>query len=131
MQIESKQFTVSSSSDHVLSFLAVPENLKKLLPAERIQEFSADEKQCSFKAQGGIIISLVFNEMTASSVSYSSGTNSPFPFNLLISVEENNQVCTGQLLFKGEASPFIAMMAKGPLTALFNDMGENLVKVFK
>ena len=92
MQIESKQFTVSSSSDHVLSFLAVPENLKKLLPAERIQEFSADEKQCSFKAQGGIIISLVFNERTASSVSYSSGTNSPFPFNLLISVEENNQV---------------------------------------
>jgi carbon monoxide dehydrogenase subunit G len=131
MQIESKQFTVASSSDHVLSFLAVPENLEKLLPAERIQEFSADEKQCSFKAQGGIIISLVFNERTSSSVSYRSGTNSPFPFSLLISVEENDQKCTGQLSFKGEASPFIAMMAKGPLTALFNDMGENLVKVFK
>jgi hypothetical protein len=131
MQIESKQFIIASGSNQVLSYLSVPENLEKLLPAERIQEFNSDEKQCSFKVQGGIIISLVFNERTSSSVSYCSGTHSPFPFNLLVSVEEIEQTCSGQLVFKGEASPFIAMMAKGPLTALFNDMGENLMNVFK
>jgi hypothetical protein len=114
-----------------LSFLSIPKNLEKLLPTERIQEFNSDEKQCSFKVQGGIIISLVFNERTSSSVSYRSGTHSPFPFDLFVSVEEIEQTCSGQLVFKGEASPFIAMMAKGPLTALFNDMGENLIKVFK
>lgn len=131
MQIESKQFTVAASSDQVLSFLAVPKNLEKLLPAERIQEFQADEKQCSFKAQGGIIIRLIFKEQTHSSVSYSSGANSPFPFDLFISVEEIEQTCSGKLVFNGDASPLIAMIAKGPLTALFNDMGENLVKLFK
>lgn len=131
MQIVSNSFTVSSGSEQVLDLLSIPRNIALLLPTDRIQEFNADESHCSFKAQGGINISLVFKERKASSVSYCSGANSPFPFDLLVSIDEHEGKCTGHLLFNGEASPFIAMIAKGPLTALFNDMGENLVKVFK
>ncbi len=131
MHILSNQFTVNSTCDIILGYLSLPSNLEKILPAERIHAFEADQTQCSFKIQGGITISLVFVSRSEFGVRYKSGVNSPFPFELKIDTEPLDNQCTGKLEFQGETPPFIAMMAKGPLTALFNDMGKNLVAEFR
>lgn len=131
MHIISDQFTVNTNCEAILRFLSTPSNLEKILPTERIENFEADHAQCSFKIQGGIKISLVFVSRSTESVQYKSGENSPFPFELKVNTESLNDLCTGRLTFYGETTPFIAMMAKGPLTALFNDMGKSLVIEFK
>jgi len=131
MHILSNQFTVNSTCDNMLAYLSLPSNLEKILPSERIHAFEADQDQCSFTIQGGITISLVFVSRSEVGVRYKSGVNSPFPFELKIDMEPLDNQCTGKLEFQGETSPFIAMMAKGPLTALFNDMGKNLVAEFR
>jgi len=115
----------------MLGYLSLPSNLEKILPSERIDAFEADQDQCSFKIQGGFTISLVFVSRSEVGVKYKSGVNSPFPFELKIDMEPFDNQCTGKLEFQGETSPFITMMAKGPLTALFNDMGKNLVAEFR
>jgi len=131
MHILSNQFTVNSTCDNMLAYLSLPSNLEKILPSERIHAFEADQDQCSFTIQGGFTISLVFVSRSEVGVKYKSGVNSPFPFELKIDMEPLDNQCTGKLEFQGETSPFIAMMAKGPLTALFNDMGKNLVAEFR
>jgi hypothetical protein len=115
----------------MLGYLSLPSNLEKILPSERIDAFESDQDQCSFTIQGGFTISLVFVSRSEVGVRYKSGVNSPFPFELKIDMEPLDNQCTGKLEFQGEISPFIAMMAKGPLTALFNDMGKNLVAEFR
>lgn len=131
MKIESELFTTHVQVKEIIDFLAIPVNIEKILPPDRIQSFESDDTQCNFKIQGGINISLVFVQQTNSSVSYKSGEKSPFPFELTAHIEEIPDGASGQLIFIGDTSPFISMMAKGPLTALFNDMGRNLIKLIE
>lgn len=131
MKIESELFTTHVQVKEIIDFLSIPVNIEKILPPDRIQSFESDDTQCNFKIQGGINISLVFVKQTNSSVSYKSGEKSPFPFELTAHIEEIPDGTSGQLIFIGDTSPFISMMAKGPLTALFNDMGRNLIKLIE
>ena len=131
MKIESELFTTHVQVKEIIDFLAIPVNIEKILPPDRIHSFESDDIQCNFKIQGGINISLVFVQQTNSSVSYKSGEKSPFPFELTAHIEEIPEGSKGQLIFNGDTSPFIAMMAKGPLTALFNDMGRNLIDLIE
>lgn len=131
MKIESELFTTHVQVKEIIDFLAIPVNIEKILPPDRIQSFESDETQCNFKIQGGINISLVFVQQTNSSVRYKSGEKSPFPFELTAHIEEILDGSSGQLIFVGDTSPFISMMAKGPLTALFNDMGKNLIDLIE
>jgi hypothetical protein len=131
MKIESELFTTHVQVKEIIDFLAIPVNLEKILPPDRIQSFESDDTQCNFKIQGGINISLVFVQQTNSSVRYKSGEKSPFPFELTAQIEEIPDGSSGQLIFIGDTSPFISMMAKGPLTALFNDMGRNLIDLIE
>ena len=131
MKIESELFTTHVQVKEIIDFLAIPVNIEKILPPDRIQSFESDDIQCNFKIQGGINISLVFVQQTNSSVSYKSGEKSPFPFELTAHIEEIPDGSSGQLIFIGDTSPFISMMAKGPLTALFNDMGKNLIDLIE
>lgn len=131
MKIESELFTTHVQVKEIIDFLAIPVNIEKILPPDRIQSFESDETQCNFKIQGGITISLVFVQQTNSSVRYKSGEKSPFPFELTAHIEEILDGSSGQLIFVGDTSPFISMMAKGPLTALFNDMGRNLIDLIE
>ena len=131
MKIESELFTTHVQVKEIIDFLAIPVNIEKILPPDRIHSFESDDIQCNFKIQGGINISLVFVQQTNSSVSYKSGEKSPFPFELTAHIEEIPDGSSGQLIFIGDTSPFISMMAKGPLTALFNDMGKNLIDLIE
>jgi hypothetical protein len=131
MKIESELFTTHVQVKEIIDFLAIPVNLEKILPPDRIQSFESYDTQCNFKIQGGINISLVFVQQTNSSVRYKSGEKSPFPFELTAHIEEIPDGSSGQLIFIGDTSPFISMMAKGPLTALFNDMGRNLIDLIE
>lgn len=131
MKIESALFTTYVPVKEIIDFLSIPSNIEKILPPDRIQSFESDETQCNFKVQGGINISLVFVHQTNTSVHYKSGVKSPFPFELTAHIKEIPDGSSGQLIFIGDTTPFISMMAKGPLTALFNDMGTNLLHLIE
>lgn len=131
MNIESPTFSISTSAENLYDFLIVPAHLEQILPTERIHGFEADGNKCHFKIQGGIVISLVLAQTNAQCISYTSGDISPFPFQLDIRFKEESSKVTGHIVFEGEVAPFIAMVAKSPLTALFTDMAENLRKVLE
>lgn len=126
MTIQSNPLLIHCGIEKVSSYLSIPSNLASLLPEDRISEFQSDDQGCAFKVQGGITISLMFIERNEQGIRYVSGNKSPFPFTLQICLTAKDGGVEGYLYFTGDTSPMVAMLAKNPLTALFNDMGQNL-----
>lgn len=124
MEIASNKEVVNQSIQDVFLFLKDTNNIFYLLPKEGVSDWNSDELKCSFKVQGGIIISFEqFKLEEPTKIYLKSGEKSPFPFTLTINLTDvgNNQT-EGYLKFEGEVSKFLKMMIKTPLENLFNYM---------
>lgn len=127
MNIESQRVNVAATSSEVYEFLSIPKNIHELLPQDKVSDFKADEKSCSFKVQGGFTITLVQDELTPHNrLKMVSGEKSPFPFDLTIHIEEIDAETVGYISFNGEVNAFLKMMVQKPLTNLFNYMSVKL-----
>ncbi len=126
MKIVTENYLVRHTISDVHAFLSLPSNLHLLLPQERISDFSSNVSACSFHILGGIKINLILGERTPTSIQYHSGDQGPMKFTLDIQMHEKDNHTTGCLEFLGDAPPVVAMVAKGPLTHLFNEMSSRL-----
>jgi carbon monoxide dehydrogenase subunit G len=132
MIIKSNQVEVNAVSTEIVEFLLNMENIYHILPQDKISDFKADKDQCSFKVQGGVMISLIQNGQTESREVYMrSGQGTPFPFKLTVFLTENGSSTTGYIHFDGEVNMFLKMMVEKPLTALFNYMSDRLKHHFE
>jgi hypothetical protein len=127
MQLTSQKVIVHASQVSVLDFLKDCRNLIHLLPQDQISDFKATIKECSFKVQGGITISLIKDEKEElDKLFMHSGEKSPFPFQLIIHAIDHGASTEGYIEFQGEVNVFLKMMVEKPLLALFNIMSERL-----
>jgi carbon monoxide dehydrogenase subunit G len=118
---------VNASREQVIAFLSDSQNLIHLLPEDKISDWKATDSDCSFKVQGGVIISLIQDGKNDLSELYmKSGQGTPFPFKLTIQLTDLNGQTEGSILFDGEVNMFLRMMVEKPLTALFNLMSDKL-----
>jgi hypothetical protein len=132
MHIESSISAVNAPLADVLNYISIPSNLLSILPSDKVQEFESSETSCQFKVQGGIIISLVLDQVSNQEIYYKSGSKSPFPFTMTIKLNGiDSTTCSGMIIFNGEASTFVSMIAKGPLTALFQDMAKRVKEIME
>jgi hypothetical protein len=127
MKIESNRVIVSANQSTVATFLSDAQNLIHLLPQDKISDWKSTASECSFKVQGGVIISLIQDGAEGTSrINMRSGAGTPFPFHLSILIEPKDEGCEGYILFDGEVNVFLKMMVEKPLTALFNFMSDKL-----
>ncbi len=130
VKIESEHVKVVGPLTEVFNFLIDLNNFKLLLPQDKISDWKSDEKQCSFKVQGGIKIPLVLDSTEGNTkIHIVSGEGAPFPFTLDIHMKEEGETVEGFIEFNGEMNTFIRMMAEKPLLNLFNHIAHRLVKV--
>jgi carbon monoxide dehydrogenase subunit G len=131
MIINSEKVQVQADSETVFKFLKDSNNIHELLPKENISDWKADTNSCSFKVQGGVIISLIQDgDEPFSKVFMKSGEKSPFPFRLTIHIESQKDHTAGHIEFDGEVNMFLKMMVEKPLTNLFNYMSNKLMEQF-
>lgn len=127
MTIDSNKVEVNAETTVVKDFLLDMQNVIHLLPKDKISDFTATEKECSFKVQGGVKIALVQDGAKESSEVYMrSGEGTPFPFKLTVYLDETGTSTSGYIHFDGEVNMFLKMMVEKPLTALFNYMSDQL-----
>lgn len=127
MVIESNKVIVNQNIQTVFDFLKDTNNIVELLPQDKISDWKSDELNCSFKVQGGIIISFEqVNLEEPTKIFLKSGQKAPFPFTLTIFLEEKGNETEGFLKFDGEVNMFLKMMVQGPLEHLFNFMSDKL-----
>lgn len=131
MKIDSDKSIVNASVEKVYDFLVNAENIGQLLPEKEVQDFKGSAKECSFKVQGGITISLVQDELNPDKeIKMVSGEKSPFPFKLTVHLEPKGEHTEGYIAFDGEVNAFLKMMVKKPLTNLFNHMTNELKSIY-
>jgi len=133
MEIKSTQVTINASQKEVFDFLKDAQNIYHLLPQDKVTNWEADEKSCSFKVQQAATISLIQDELNEpATIKMVSGAKTPFPFSLTIIInEEGEGQSSGYLHFDGKVNTFLKMMVEKPLTNLFNYMSERLKKRFE
>ena len=131
MILTGDKVSVGANRSNIIEFLTKPSNLEHLLPMDKVKDFISDESSCSFKVQGGFIISLFQDGSEEGKVFLKSGEKSPFPFKLTIHlVEQEGNKTEGQIEFDGEVNAFMKMMVEKPLLSLFNYMSNKLGKHF-
>lgn len=131
MILESNKVTVNQKIDVVFEFLKDTNNILHLLPQDKISDWKSDEVSCSFKVQGGVIISFEqVNLEKPTKIFLKSGEKSPFPFTLTIHLEGKANQTEGFLKFDGELNMFLKMMVQAPLENLFNFMSEKLKEYY-
>jgi len=132
MVIDSNKVKVSASQSDVYNFLIDMNNIIHLLPQDKISDFKSTDKDCSFKVQGGVIISLVQKGNKDNAEIYLvSGEKSPFPFKLTIFISDEGSESMGYMHFDGEVNMFLKMMVEKPLTNLFNFMSDKIKTHFE
>ncbi len=132
-QIKSEVKTLKASQEEVFNFLSDFNNIKELLPEDKISDWTSTQDECSFKIQGAATIPLVKDSVEEfSRINIISGPKAPFPFTLVAHINpiEGESGCTGHLEFDGEINAFLKMMVVKPLTNLFDYMAHRLSKKF-
>jgi carbon monoxide dehydrogenase subunit G len=130
-KIESKKVSVPASAADVFNFLTNTDNIQRLLPQDKISNWTSDGKSCSFKVQSAYQIGLELTENTPNTnVRFKSTAGTPFPFNLNVVLNEVDGKTEAQLLCEAEINMFLEMMVKGPLKNLFDYMADKLTTQF-
>ena len=131
MIIDSNKASVTANQEEICTFLKDANNLIQLLPQDNITDFTSTNEMCSFKVQGGIIISLIQDGQEGNDKLFlKSGEKSPFPFRLTIHLTQKESETEGYIHFDGEVNMFLKMMVEKPLTNLFNYMTNKLKEHF-
>lgn len=131
MKIDSTKALVDAPAQTVFDFLLNTENLYHILPQDKISDWKADNKSCSFKVQGGFTIALIqTSSVSPSKIVMKSGEKAPFPFTLTVNLEDKGGKTEGYIAFDGEVNAFMKMLVDKPLTNLFNYMSVKLQKYY-
>lgn len=132
-KIKSEVKTINASQEDVFKFLIDFNNIKELLPEDKISDWTSTFDDCSFKIQGAATIPLVKESIEEfSRINIISGPKAPFAFTLVAHINplEGGEGCESYLEFDGEINAFLKMMVVKPLTNLFDYMSRRLSKKF-
>ena len=131
MKIKGDTVIVTAERSEIIDFLRDSNNIIHLLPKDKISDYPSSNEMCSFKVQGGVIISLYQDGVEGQDVLYmKSGEKSPFPFRLSIVMNAVTEGTEGYIQFDGEVNAFLKLMVERPLTSNFNFMSEKLKEQF-
>lgn len=130
--IKSEERIINGSTQEVFNYLNDFNNIRNLLPEDKISDWSSDQDQCSFKIQNAATIPLVKESVAEpSTINIVSGEKAPFPFTLVVNLVNEGNETKAQMIFEGEINAFLKMMVVTPLTNLFNYMGKKLQENFQ
>ena len=130
-KIESNHIEIHKSVQTVFDFMKDFNNIKQLLPEDKISDWQSDFDQCLFKIQNAAVIPLVKDSVEEpNTINIVSGEKAPFTFTLKVTfVAIGDDNTEAYLNFEGDINAFLKMMVVKPLTNLFNYMAKELKSV--
>jgi len=127
LTIESKKVEVNQSPKAVFDFLADLNNLEKLMPEDRVDNWRSTAETCRFTIKNLSTIGMKHKSLESPNkiVLESDGKN-PFPFTLTILVSDNGDKAASNFVFEGDVNMFMSTMVKSPLKKFFDQLAEGL-----
>ena len=123
----SEKHSIPASASTLTAYLSRPENLREILPADRVENWKSEGDHCSFKIKGLADIALRLDQSTAENVTYVSATNKPFAFTLVLNITSTTEgQSTLSAHFEADVNSFMGMMLKTPLKNFLDSLGTAL-----
>jgi len=127
----SKTVAVNAPASDIFTFLSDLNNLQKLMPEDKIDQWQSDAESCSFQIKGLAKIGMKLHSTDEhKNIHIVSNGKNPFDFTLDIHLNDKGSTTDSQLIFDGNMNAFMKMMAEKPLTNFFNLLADNLQTQF-
>lgn len=127
--IESKKKNIQKSKQDIAAFLRNLNNLEKLMPVDKIENWQSSDENCSFKIKGLATIGMKLKTEESNKITLESEGKNPFEFTLdLLFNDTANEETEVQLEFNADMNSFTAMMVKKPLKNFFDMLVDNLAE---
>lgn len=94
MKVVSKTGKLLKKDEEVYQFLSDFRNFESFIPAEHMQEFKAEENQCSFKVQGFVIALHVVEKEPHKLLKVQSLGGNPVPFTMWVQLKSMEEMDT-------------------------------------
>ncbi len=125
--IKSNTVTVDKPANEVFNFLKDLNNLEKLMPHDRIEDWQSDTDHCRFKIKGLAGIGMKLDGFVENKqIKLVSDGKNPFPFVLTIHFDGDGNKCHSFFEFDGQMNMFLKTMVEKPLKNFFNMLAEKL-----
>ena len=125
--ILSETHSAQSTTDSLFDFMGDFNNIKHLLPEDKITNFECTSEQCSFGIKGLMPLTVKIKErLPKSQITFETTGLAKFIFTLHIHLLENQKT---NVELEGDMNPFIKAMAEKPLRELVNTMATKLAAV--
>jgi len=127
MDISSETVIVNKPAGQVFDFLSDFNNYRKLMP-EQVIRWESDEISGRFTIKDMAEIGMRIKETRpVDHILLGSDGKVPFEFTMRMAIDKKgDEQSAVQIFFDGDMSPFIAMVARRPLTNLVNHMAERI-----
>ncbi|HBH06751.1 MAG TPA: hypothetical protein DDX92_09125 [Flavobacteriales bacterium] len=125
--IKSETVKIDKPLNEVFDFLRDLNNLEKLMPHDRIDNWESTAEECRFTIKGlaGIGMEKTGEDERGKIRMTSKGKN-PFDFVLDVDMNEVEGGTEAQLIFDGKMNPFMKAMVDKPLKNFFNHLASQL-----
>ena len=121
LKIKSDIVNVNCSKKKCMKFISDMNNYHLLFPEDKISDWKADSDSCFMKIQNAYSLDMKMAE------------KSPFKFDLLIELAENDskEECTAQITCNANVSSALKIIIGKPLNQLFNYMAHKISSATK
>lgn len=130
MNVESKSVVTSASPEKCYDFLCDFNNFSRIIPADKVQNWSCTSDRCSFNVAGFMQLTLTFVERIPNSlvaVGPAADASTPMPFRMNVQLAHNENGTRISIAFNMEGgNPMMTMMLKPKLREAADKMADML-----
>ena len=128
-EFEGPKIDLGITPEDLKSEITNLENLGALLPEGSVKDYSADGDKCSFKVNGGVVVSLVMDASAQTGdVLLKLNTFAPTPvkFSLEVKATATDAGCNCYVRSDADVNPFTRMMVEPALKSLFEEISKGM-----
>lgn len=123
LTIESAKSNPAKSAQEVFDFLSDLNNLEKLMPEGKVENWRSTNDTCRFAIKNLATIGMKINNSSApNTIELVSDGKNPFPFSLTLFMNDVDGGCEAYFEFKGEVNMFMKTMIQKPLKNFFDSL---------
>ncbi len=128
-----KSVTISGSDqENLFAWVNDLRNWEKLMPSDRIENWSADENSCELNLKGLAHLKLQKTDSETHSVKVINPDEKPFSISIAVHIEEaQDGLNKVRLNFEGQMNAFIKAMAETPLNNFIEGIGTNFKQIIE
>jgi hypothetical protein len=131
-KLESQKQIVNFSAENVFNLVSNATNLIKLLPAEKIENWTSTQNSCSFHIKGLTTLEIEIQEKTEFTiVKYKNSIEKPFAYEMHFLINKiDSETSETQIILNADLNMTLKFLVSTPLKNLLDIMNNNIKDAF-